>query len=376
MSEWMRIGRPGALGSRKQEILANYDKLYGKDKWRLAWDIRGTSIDTPNALELYEQAYFHYFDRHSKELEWIADNFENVYDNNPSNVHSGLDYSIQEFGGNHYQDIAIRRALVHQGLRFEGKGLLEIRNSEPGVKWNPGNIPFHNPFIIPQPEIPGWWKPGSIESWYQSAKYLEVKGEVPFDTTGDLYFATGNDGKMKSALRSLGNQFNVVHIKDLKISEEQQSVQEIAAHKARVSYATLCKPVIVDDSGFVIPSLNGYPGIYIGRELDAKGLDHFLQIARNDPKGYVEGYFEMTVGYFDDRLAKPQLFTSKVEGRLIGEKRGEKKEFLKSEIGYAFIVNGFPQNKTIAEMTEEEYNKYAATDRWKALGEFLRSRRV
>ncbi len=247
MSKWIRIGRPGALGSREDEILSNYDLFYGKGNWQL-----------------------------------IAS---------------------------------------------------------------------------------------------ESAKYLEVKGEIPFDTTGDLYFATTNPGKVQSALRSLSNEFKIVQISVLDIKEEQQSVQEIAAHKALVSYAVLCKPVIVDDSGFVIPSLEGYPGIRVGRELKDKGLKHFLQIARNDPRDYVDAYWEMTVGYFDDTLSKPQLYTSKVEGRLIGEKRGEKKEFVKSDLGFAFIVNGFPKNKTIAEMTEEEYQQHATTDRWKALGEFLKSRK-
>ena len=382
MSNWIRIGRPGALGSRKQEILDNYDNLYGRDTWlygntpwRLVWDVNGASVGTEGALVLYENAYFQYFDQHPDELRWIADNFVNVYDNNPSNVNSGFDYSIQEFGGNHYQDIAIRRALIREGLWFKGEGLLEIRISEPGVKWNPGRIQFHKPDLIPKPEIPGWWKPGSVESWYQSAKYLEVKGEVPFDTTGEVYFATTNKGKVESALRSLDDQFKIIQVDTLDIKEEQQNVQEIAAHKARVSYAVLCKPVLVDDSGFVIPAQNGYPGIRVGRELKEKGLEHFLQMARTNPKGYLDAYWEMTVGYFDDTMIKPQLFTSKVEGRLIGEQRGEKKDFVKSPLAYAFIVDGFPQNKTIAEMSEEEYKQYATTDRWKVLADFLKSRK-
>lgn len=375
MSEWIRLGRPGYIGSRKQEVLANYDQLYGKDNWRLCWDVNGISVDVPGALALYEDAYFQHFKQNPGELRRIADNFENVYDNNPSNVNSGLDYTVQEFEGNHFQDIAIRRCLIREGLWFKGKGLLEIRMKGVGKLWSPSEIPFHKPELIQKQEIPGWWKPCSVESWYQSAKFLEVKDKVPFDTTGDLCFATTNSGKVQSALRSLDHQFKIVQIDNLAIAEEQQNVQEIAAHKARVSYAVLCKPVIVDDSGFVIPSQQGYPGIRVGRELKEKGLEHFLQIARNDPRSYVDAYWEMTVGYFDDTLVKPELFTSKVEGRLIGEQRGEKKDFIKSPLAYAFIVNGFPEEKTIAEMNEEEYQKYAATDRWKELGKFLKSRK-
>ena len=373
MSEWNRLGRPGAVGSRKDEVTANYNQFYGPDNWRFAWDINGTSTDLHGALILYENAYFEYFNKHPQELRWIADNFENVYDNNLSNVASGLDYSKQEFGGNHFQDITVRRALVREGLWFKGEGLLEIRMKGVGKTWSPSEIPFHKPEWIPQPEIPGWWKSSSVESWYQSAKYLEVK-KIPFDTNGDLYFATTNKGKVQSALRSLGEEFKIVQIDNLDIAENQQSVQEIATHKARVSYAVLCKPVIVDDSGFVIPAQNGYPGTRVGRELKDKGLEHFLEMARNNPKGHLDAYWEMTVGYFDDTLIKPQLFTSKVEGKLIGEQRGEKKDFVKSPLGYAFVVNGSPNGKTIAEMSEDEYKKYATTDRWKTLAEFIKSR--
>lgn len=376
ISSFTRVGRPGAFGSRKQEIERNYDNLYGQSNWEIVWDI-GRSIDLPSALVLYEESYFNYFQQHPEELRWIANNFSNVYDNNPSNVHSELDYTIQEFGGNHFQDIAIRNCLVRNNLWFTGKELLEVRMAKQGVKWNPGKIPFFLPGLIPQPEIPGWWNPGSVESWYQSAKYLETKN-IPFDPTADLYFATTNEGKVKSAQLSLGNKFLIIQIKNLAISEEQQSTQQIADHKARVSYAVLCKSVIVDDSGFVIPSQNGYPGIHVGRELkdQSKGLEHFLQIARNDPRGYVEAYWDMTVGYFDDTIKKPRLFTSKIGGRLIGEARGEKKEFIKSDLAYAFIVDGFSKNKTIAEMNEEEYKQYATTDRWRELAQFLEERKV
>lgn len=375
MTDWIRVGRPGYFGSRKHEVLTNYDKLYGKNNWRLIWDARGVSVDLPGALALYEDAYFEHFKKHPEELRWISNHCANVYDNNPSNVNSGFDYAVQEMGGNHFQDIAIRRCLIRNSLWFKGKELLEIRMKGVGKQWNPSEIPFHKPGLLPKPEISGWWKPGSVESWYQSAKYLEVKDVIPFDTKGDLYFATTNSGKLQSALRSLENSFKIVQMDNLEISEELQSVQEIASHKARVSYAVLCKPVIVDDSCFVIPSQNGYPGVKVARELKERGLGHFLQIARGDPRGYVDAYWEMTVGYFDSTLVKPQLFTSKVEGKLIGEHRGEKKEFMKSPLGYAFIVKNSPQDKTIAEMTEEEYKMYATTDRWKTLGDFLKSRK-
>ena len=364
---FVRIGRPGQIGSRKEEIYHNYDKVYGEDAWRFAWYVNGTSVDLNGALAVYEDAYFEYFKKNLAELEWIANNFSNVYDNNVSNVNSGFDYSIQEFGGNHFQDIAIRRCLIRNGLWFQGKDLLEVRLKGAGKKYSPSEIQFHKPEWIPQPELKGWWKPSSIESWYQSARFLEVKDFKP-ESKNVLYFATSNEGKVRSAQRSLSD---IVHVEKvcLDIKEEQDSVEKIAEHKARVAYSVLCRPVICDDSGFFIQGMNCYPGHKVGRELKEKGIEHFLALAKDCPR---DSYWIMTVGYMDETLEKPMLFTSKIEGKLISEKRGNPNQLMKSELWLAFVLNG--HEKTLGEMNDEEYKKYATSNRWKEFSKYLNTR--
>lgn len=369
MTEFIKVGRPGYFGSRKEEIITNYDKVYGKDNWRILHSINGKSVELHKALQFYEDAYFEHFKNHPEELEWIANNFENVYDNSPSNVDSGLFYFFQTNNSNHFQDVAIRRVLMRNGLWFNGKGLLEIRSTSPGNKWSPTNIPFHKPELIMQPELKGWWNQGSVESFYQSNKLLEMKKES-LTLEDALYFVTSNKGKFTSASDALDGIKLAQIVLDIK--EELDSVEKIASHKARVAYSVLCRPVITDDSGFVIPKLNGYPGHHVGRELREKGLEYFLSLA--EQHGSLESYWPMTVAYMDENLEKPVLFTSSVKGKLIDEARGNPKSSnLKSQLGLAFIVEG--QNKTIAEMTPEEYNKYARSDRWGKLKEFLSSYR-
>ena len=366
MENWQRLGRPGAIGSRKKEILANYDNLYGKNNWQLVWDVNGNSVNMDGALALYEDAYFEHFKKNPDELKWIADNFSNVYDNHTSNVNSGFNYNIQEYGGNHFQDIAIRKCLIRNGLWFNGEGLLEIRMKAPGKKWSPGSIKFHKPELIPQPEIQGsWWNPGSVESWYQSSKFLEVKNFNP-EVNADLYFVTSNSGKVNSARRSLKN-LSIAQI-GLDISENQDNIKDISEHKAKVAYSTLCRPVICDDSGLVIPSLKGWPGVKVGRELDRMGEDKFAELFKDNPR---DAYFVMAVTYNDATLSKPKTFISKVEGKLIYESKGDvNKPFVKNKIlAGRFIPNG--QTKTIAELTEEEYKRDATTDRWNELNDFL-----
>src|SRR3989344_1233296 len=199
---------------------------------------------------------------------------------------------------------------------------------------------------------------GNYDLVYGPRGWLLIDGSLAVEKPlppADLYFCTGNPGKVTSAQRSLGDKFKISSL-ELQISEDDHSIEKISEHKVRVAYAVVCCPVIADDSAFVIPSREGYPGVKVGRELKDKGLPYFLEIARADRRGYVEAYFVSTVS-----------------GLLIGEERGEYPQpHTKSELSKAFIINGCA--RTIAEMTRKEYDRYARTDRWKLLKTFLEKR--
>ena len=40
---------------------------------------------------------------------------------------------------------------------------------------SPGVVPFHEPGSIAAPQLKGWWKSGTIESFWQSNKRLQVR---------------------------------------------------------------------------------------------------------------------------------------------------------------------------------------------------------
>ena len=279
MPDWINVGRPGAIGSRKAEVLANYDQFYGRNNWQLIWDVDGTALDLNGALILYEDAYFEYFRKNPEELKWIADNFADVCDNNPSNVNSGWDYSLQESESHHFQDIAIRRCLIRNGLWFKGKDLLEVRIGGKGEKWDPGRIPFHKPEWIMVPELKGWWKPDSIESFYQSCRYLEAKSRV------DLKDAYLINSERPDLAKLLGDDFSLGQI-SLDISEDKDSIHKILDHKARVAYSVLCLPVICD---------------YTGK--------------RNSLEQKCSSIYALA--YFEDMLPKPKIFISKAENECV-----------------------------------------------------------
>lgn len=203
----------------------------------------------------------------------------------------------------------------------------------------------------------------------KSIQYLEVKGFQP-DSERFLYFVTSNPGKVDSAQKGIGNFIRLKQA-ELNISEDQASIEEIAVHKARVAYSVMCRPIICDDSGLVIPAYGEWPGARVARELEILKEEGFANLFKDKP---LPAYFKMAVTYFDETLEKPKTFISKVNGTFQSEARGDpNKPFIKNRIlGTRFIVDG--QSKTLAEMTEEEYKRDATTDRWRALVEFLKDR--
>lgn len=178
-ADWRDVERPGYFGSRRDEIHRGYDARYGAGNWRLAWRIGEAESDWAGMVMLYEDAYYHFLTIHEAALEELLAVASDVYDDSLSNLDSGLDYARQESERTHVQDIAIRRAVLRLGRCFRGPAPLQIRDSlgeHPlSMTLSPGQVPFHLPALIEQPELSGWWSPGSVESFYQSNKTLQVR---------------------------------------------------------------------------------------------------------------------------------------------------------------------------------------------------------
>lgn len=179
MQDWQTLERPGFSGKNRNRKRQEWDQKYGQGKWRLAWLVGETYVDFLGACALYEDAYFHFLQENHDILYPFIKEASDVYDDEPSNVSSRFDYSRQETIRTHIQDIAIRRSLIRMGLWFHGNSLIRIRE-EKGTypfSWilSPGRVPFHMHDLIHMPELKGWWGPGSVESFYQSNKFLQIK---------------------------------------------------------------------------------------------------------------------------------------------------------------------------------------------------------
>ncbi|HLC53400.1 MAG TPA: hypothetical protein VJK03_02555 [Candidatus Nanoarchaeia archaeon] len=189
--EWKTVDRPGYFGNKRDEMLMQYDFRYGKGRWKIAWQWGKQVIERSEALQIYEDGYYEHFKAKPELLDWLTENFSDVYDTAPSNINAKFSYEIQETVNNHLHDVAIRRAVLRQGRWFTGEKLLEVRSTN-GEGWilSPCNVPFHLPDMIYQGETkyqgeerdfeqsPPWWITkgvnGSVEEFYQQNKILQV----------------------------------------------------------------------------------------------------------------------------------------------------------------------------------------------------------
>jgi len=177
--EWITVERPGYFGSHRQERHAEYNRLFGVKQWRLAWSVRGYPFSRAQMTMLYEDAYFAFLSQNEDVLEQLLAEASDVYDDATSNMKSGLNYGVQETERTHAQDIAIRRVVSRLGRVFDGPQPIQIRDAlgehSLSLTLSPGQVPFHLPDLLIQPELEGWWLPGSVESFYQSNKFLQRK---------------------------------------------------------------------------------------------------------------------------------------------------------------------------------------------------------
>jgi XTP/dITP diphosphohydrolase len=138
-----------------------------------------------------------------------------------------------------------------------------------------------------------------------------------------------------------------------------EDVEEIAHVAAKVAYDSLQQPVVVDDTGFFVKSLNGFPGSYAAIVLKSIGYEGILRLMA----GKVErtSKFMTAVGYCDGDQLK--TFVGTMSGTITQEAAGE------GGFGYdpIFVPDGF--SKTYAQLKLEE--KVSISHRTKAFEEFL-----
>jgi XTP/dITP diphosphohydrolase len=174
-----------------------------------------------------------------------------------------------------------------------------------------------------------------------------------------IYIATRNEHKVAEIKPILINlKVNLKSISGYdEIPEAIEDAHTFAANaklKAEHYFKYLNKPVVADDSGLVVPALNGEPGIYSARYAGEKSnyaLNNKKLLKKMENLSGKEryAYFICSVVYKDENSVLHA--EGKCEGRIIFNQRGTE------GFGYDPIFE-FPElNKTFAEIESEIKNK-------------------
>lgn len=161
----------------------------------------------------------------------------------------------------------------------------------------------------------------------------------------NILFATGNARKIAEAndtLESFGLTVEPVKVETDEI--QHLDPEEITKAKARAAYVITGKPVVVSDTSWSIPALQGFPGGYMKDISTWWHADDWLSLmARHDDKRII--CMEHVV-YYDGETV--QHFVEEYEGCFITEARGryhDSESFERTVVMYG--------DKTMAEQLAE-----------------------
>ena len=171
----------------------------------------------------------------------------------------------------------------------------------------------------------------------------------------DVLFVSSNKNKFYEAKNILyQNGINLGFFKTPLKEIQAESLKEIAAQKADEAYRKIRKPLIIEDAGLFIESLNGFPGPFSSYVFKTIGNSGILRLLKTNRKAK----FQSVVAYCDNKYGVV-LFDAKVEGKISKNSKGK-------GWGYDPIFIPHGQNKTYAMLS----NKDEISHRYKALNKF------
>jgi len=170
----------------------------------------------------------------------------------------------------------------------------------------------------------------------------------------DLYFVSSNNYKYSESKKIL--DFFGINLGFLKSNLEEiqsNSLENIAMAKARDAFSKFKKPLIIEDDGLFIDSIQVFPGPYSSYIFKTIGNKGILNLLKNNRKAK----FLSIITYCDKNSL--ESFAGKSNGKISKTKKGK---------GWGFDPIFIPNNskKTFAEIN----NKNELSHRYKALKKF------
>jgi len=171
-----------------------------------------------------------------------------------------------------------------------------------------------------------------------------------------LIFATNNKHKLEEVREILGNQFEILSLKEIncfeEIPETQSTIKGNASQKAHYIYNKYKIDCFADDTGLEIDALNGAPGVYSARYAGENcsyedNVQKVLKELKNETNRNAR--FKTVISLIIN--GKEYFFEGKIKGKITNNKRGT------SGFGYdpVFLPEGY--SETFAELSADEKNK-------------------
>lgn len=187
----------------------------------------------------------------------------------------------------------------------------------------------------------------------------------------ELLFASQNPHKLSEVRAILSHlPVKVMDLKeigdDTEVEETGSTFRENARLKAEYFYKKYKKPVFADDSGLIVPALDGEPGVHSARYAGEHG-NHYKNnlYLLEKMQGIKErsAYF-LTVICFLDKNGQDHFFEGRLNGEIAYELKGNE------GFGYDPVFFLLEYNSTLAEIGTEKKNKLS--HRYLALKEFAK----
>jgi len=177
-----------------------------------------------------------------------------------------------------------------------------------------------------------------------------------------ILFLTKNLHKFNEASEILSEyDIPLKHLAFDRLELQSYSIQDVSKFSAIQAYKQLKHPLIVEDAGLFIESLNGFPGPYSSYVFQTIGCNGILHLMMNAIDRSAEFRSVVTYADFKEGL---KCFTGVVRGYICFEKKGEN--------GFGFDPIFIPEAETLtfAEVSSAYKNKIS--HRGKALRFFAK----
>jgi len=170
----------------------------------------------------------------------------------------------------------------------------------------------------------------------------------------DVYFVTSNKKKFSSLKRFLSPLD--IRLERLEFDfDEGRELNIEAVTRSKLEQAKKAFPgkkIIVDDRGFFIPALGGFPGPFVKLLLNSFSYKGLVKLMHDEEDR--RAIFSLAIGYYDGE--KDVVMSADEVGFITDEPKGENLHGW-TELLYVYGHPSFP-GKSLAELSDEQWDEY------------------